>query len=86
MVELVGFFSELDTTNPDAYRESIVESLDMMPVGERELVASYLRNGVPLVDITEAVPDVVAKSGLRQAARRCLPTGYGYGGKTFAIT
>lgn len=75
MVELVGFFSELDTANPDVYRDSIVENLDMMSVGERELVASYLRNGVPLVDITEAVPDVVAKSGVAPGGSSLLTDG-----------
>lgn len=60
MVDFIGFFSELKSGSSGVFRGSIMDSLRELPgSGEAELI-SYLKSGIPVVDMMESEVDVIS--------------------------
>jgi hypothetical protein len=60
MVLRVGFYIELNPDNPGIFKGSIRDAVGDLPGDNEEDLIAYLENGIRLVDIMEAEPDVIA--------------------------
>ncbi|GGW58615.1 hypothetical protein [Streptomyces xantholiticus] len=61
-MKMIGFYCEMDSSNPEIFRESLHENIGKPPNYSKKMVRNYLDSGYPIFDITETTVDVIASS------------------------
>jgi hypothetical protein len=61
-MKMVGFYREMDSSNPETFHETLRENVNNPPNYSREMVKNYLDSGYPIFDVTETTVDVIAGS------------------------